>query len=291
MIGKGYFRMRDSSSYSGVCRLVVSDIDCTFLSTDKGIPPENCRAVEALQKAGIQFSFGTGRYWKSLRTAVKGMTLGGPQILDNGATIVDADGWKVLEAHVIPEEAVRLTWEIGHGRGFSPILGTASEYYGLDVDDASVENMRRHMEYAVPARDLPDLMSHSRECAKVAFFTSCDEESRQALCRELNRQFEARRYPVRARFTEADIVVVADAVVTKMTGVERLCRILGCSVRDVVAIGDGDNDVEMLAGCGLGIAVANATPAAKAQATHLVRSNDEAGVAQAVDMILRGELP
>ena len=130
-----------------------------------------------------------------------------------------------------------------------------------------------------------------KRCAKVAFFTSCDEESRQALCRELNRQFEARRYPVRARFTEADIVVVADAVVTKMTGVERLCRILGCSVRDVVAIGDGDNDVEMLAGCGLGIAVANATPAAKAQATHLVRSNDDAGVAQAVDMIIRGELP
>ncbi len=65
-----------------------------------------------------------------------------------------------------------------------------------------------------------------------------------------------------------------------------LSHIVGCTLDDVLAIGDGDNDAAMLSGCGLGCAVANATPAAKEAASHVVASCDDAGFAEAVFMVL-----
>ena len=51
---------------------------------------------------------------------------------------------------------------------------------------------------------------------------------------------------------------------------------------EVLAVGDGDNDLEMVSLAGVGVAVGNATPSLKERADHIVGTNDENGAAEAI---------
>ena len=63
-----------------------------------------------------------------------------------------------------------------------------------------------------------------------------------------------------------------------------LCEALGLSIRDAMALGDGDNDASMLAAAGLGIAMANATPASMESARVVSKlTNDDCAVADAIE--------
>jgi hydroxymethylpyrimidine pyrophosphatase-like HAD family hydrolase len=56
-------------------------------------------------------------------------------------------------------------------------------------------------------------------------------------------------------------------------------------MKDVIAFGDGDGDIEMLSQCGLGVAMANASEAVKSAAHWITTSNDEDGVAVALEVL------
>ena len=70
--------------------------------------------------------------------------------------------------------------------------------------------------------------------------------------------------------------------VTKASGLKELCDNLGISFDNVMAFGDGENDIEMLRECGIGIAMANALPKVKEAADAVTLSNEEDGIAQAI---------
>ncbi|XP_075265101.1 uncharacterized protein LOC142357344 [Convolutriloba macropyga] len=70
--------------------------------------------------------------------------------------------------------------------------------------------------------------------------------------------------------------------VSKGSGVRRLLDNMGVDPADVMAIGDGENDIEMLEMVGLGVAMGNAVKKARDAATEVVSSNDEDGVAEAI---------
>jgi hypothetical protein len=58
---------------------------------------------------------------------------------------------------------------------------------------------------------------------------------------------------------------------------------LNIPAEQVMALGDGENDIEMLQLAGIGVAVGNASPLLKAVADQVVASNDDDGVAEAIE--------
>ncbi|HET9289540.1 MAG TPA: HAD hydrolase family protein, partial [Actinomycetes bacterium] len=74
--------------------------------------------------------------------------------------------------------------------------------------------------------------------------------------------------------------------VTKASALERLCRRLGVAASEVVAVGDMDNDLAMLAWAGTGVAVANATPEVLDAADEVTAANTDDGVALLLERIL-----
>ena len=65
-----------------------------------------------------------------------------------------------------------------------------------------------------------------------------------------------------------------------------MCTALGVAAEQVVAIGDGRNDLAMLAFAGVAVAPANAHPEVLAAADLITSSNDEDGVAQALAQLV-----
>ncbi len=70
---------------------------------------------------------------------------------------------------------------------------------------------------------------------------------------------------------------------SKGKALEHLCGLLGIRREEVLAVGDSGNDVEMLRFAGVGVAMRNATPEARAAADCSTASNDEDGVALAIE--------
>ena len=70
---------------------------------------------------------------------------------------------------------------------------------------------------------------------------------------------------------------------SKAQGVSRVLPLLGVSWGEVLAAGDGENDLEMLEAAGWAVAMGNASGRVKAAANHVTATNDEDGLAAAVE--------
>ncbi len=146
------------------------------------------------------------------------------------------------------------------------------------------------------------------ECGKVESDTSHMKECEEAF-RFLERLFTLERIDPEYRITEiglrrdfdverarellkefpgVEIVDTGFAVhikskrINKGTGLKRIARIMGLDVRELVAIGDSPNDIEMLKASGFGVAVGNAHPEVKKVARMVTKGEYGAGVAEAV---------
>jgi hydroxymethylpyrimidine pyrophosphatase-like HAD family hydrolase len=87
-------------------------------------------------------------------------------------------------------------------------------------------------------------------------------------------------------FSKPNYLEILPVGVNKAKAVAALSRFLGVDLSEVSAVGDGLNDLEMLSEVGFAIAMGNASDRVKAAADSVVGSNNEAGVAQAVNEIL-----
>jgi hydroxymethylpyrimidine pyrophosphatase-like HAD family hydrolase len=83
-------------------------------------------------------------------------------------------------------------------------------------------------------------------------------------------------------------VMVLPASVNKATGLNAALEELGISPRDIVGIGDAENDEAFLLMCGCSVAVANALDALKARADHVTVGEDGAGVREIIDWLISG---
>ncbi len=70
---------------------------------------------------------------------------------------------------------------------------------------------------------------------------------------------------------------------TKATALSRLAAILKIEPSEIMAMGDANNDIEMLQFAGLGIAMGNASDHVKSLANDVTTSNEEDGVARAIE--------
>ena len=107
-------------------------------------------------------------------------------------------------------------------------------------------------------------------------------EARKALVTQLNG---------RATFVQAlsGMLEILPPGTSKGAGLQRVLDELGIPPENVLALGDGENDVEMLRMAGIGVAMANGMPEAKQAADYVVSSNDDDGVAEAVErFVLNG---
>ena len=86
-----------------------------------------------------------------------------------------------------------------------------------------------------------------------------------------------------AVFSESGILNIIPRGASKLNAIRTVCAHLGCSLADVMAIGDGDNDAEMLAGVGCGVAMGNATERARLAANFQVDDHLHDGAAQALE--------
>ena len=266
-------------------QLIASDLDDTLLRDDLTISLENKQAVQAVMAQNVVFTIATGRMFAA--AAPYGSELGLPKdqpiICYNGALIKRLSGETIYEAPLSVELGTRIV-QFGQERGW-----TVNAYYNDQLYVAEMNNeVESYLKLAqVPAHEVGDLVSFvrdgERKLSKVLMIGT--PEQTPGRIEEIRQEFGSAAQIVRSK---AIYIEITRPDANKGRALRWLAESMGLTMEEVMAIGDSNNDVSMLKMAGIGVAVANGVDSAKQAAKYLTTSNNEHGVAEAIqDFVLR----
>jgi Cof subfamily protein (haloacid dehalogenase superfamily) len=270
-----------------VIRLLALDIDGTLLRSDKTLSPRTFEAITRARARGVRLVLVTGRRYPSARKVAE--ELGGaiPLVLHNGALVVE-DG-AVLRCRPLDGTAARTAIAVGRSAGADPVLHCGVNGEGRLLVDAQARRsgivgyyLERSGSEVQALRPLESALDV--ECPIQVMFGGTRAEM-DALLVALSARLAGTARIERTVYPATDLVLldVIDRAVGKAEALGFLQGRWGVTAGETLAIGDNWNDREMVARAGLGFVMANADPELLALGMPVLPSNDEDGVALAIE--------
>ncbi len=265
-------------------KMIGIDLDGTLLTTEKKLLPFTRRVLSEAIKKGIFVVMATGRPYSGILEEIR--TFPGIRyvLTSNGARVLDMNTQKVLVEHLLPLKSAKKALEIlqkydtlqevyfdGQGYAEEEKLEMISRYHHNPHMWEYVRKSRK------PIPSIPELVAgENRDMDKV-----------QALFADMGELEEAwkelEQYEELVLVSSLGYNIEINAVgVDKGRGLMELGELLGIRPEEVMAFGDGDNDIRMLQKAGIGVAMGNALDNVKAAADYVTDTNDEEGVAKAI---------
>ena len=264
--------------------LICTDLDGTLLDSDRRVSEENLAAIRRFEAAGGLFTFVTGRPPSCVTEIYNTVRPNAPFGCFNGGGIYDAEAGKYVYTHGLEHDALELVRDALDAIPEMGVQLNTFENIWFCRDNAAMEWFR---EVTGVPRLLAELDEVREPLAKVVF-ADLDVSHIDALSRVLASHPRAAEFDfVRSEKTLYEILPKG---VNKGALLPHLAAHLGLPLSRVIALGDYNNDVEMLRAAGLGIAVANAVPEAKAAADRVTVSNDAHAIAQIFAELENGEI-
>lgn len=266
--------------------VLALDLDGTLTNSQKIVTPRTLAALRRAAASGVAVTLASGRPLRGVEPVAREVglkALGGYMLVENGARILEAATGGEIFNRTLPAPLVPPFGEIARAFGVTALAYEGDFVVAEDVTDKYVGYEARND--GMKTRKIEDF---SREvtwpCNKIMLVG--DPETLVPCERYVAERFEGRLSVFRS---EPYFLEILPEGIDKPAGLSRLLSHLGCPRERLMAMGDGLNDIGMLAYAGLGVAMENAYPQTKAAADAVTASNDEDGVAAAIDRYLFGE--
>ncbi|MEL6496996.1 MAG: HAD hydrolase family protein [Planctomycetota bacterium] len=289
--------------------LLAIDIDGTLADSAGRVSPENIDAVQRAKAAGMEVVLCTGRSRAESGFAIDAIGPTRAMVSAGGSMVVDPATGETLHRFPMHEPIVRGVVDLLTAEGHAALVlkdGTVSEtdYLVVTQNGASIDPVTTWWfeTLGVSFAEIASLDEdeHPEWTVRVG---ACAPSSRTVPIRDDLLE----RYGERVLFQSFPAVVAPEHVKNdgsggtyhvveafdrdahKWSGIEWLCERFGIDPRRTAAIGDQINDTTMIERAGLGIAMGNAVSPIKSLAAAQTGTNDEHGVATAIDRLLAGE--
>ncbi|MDO3390646.1 Cof-type HAD-IIB family hydrolase [Bacteroides sp. ET489] len=269
-------------------KLLVLDVDGTLLNDAKEITKRTLSALLKIQQMGVRVVLASGRPSYGLMKVARTLELGnyGGFILSyNGCQIINAQNGEILFERRINPEMLPYLEKKARKNGFALFTYHDNLILTNNSDD----------EHVLDEAELNDLVVIEEEEFSTAIdFAPCkcmlvsDDE---AALVALEEHWKKRLSGVLDVFrSEPFFLEVVPCSVDKANTLGALLEHLGVKREEVMAIGDGTCDVAMLQLAGMGVAMGQAPDSVKACADYITASNEEDGVAAAVEKMILAEV-
>ena len=269
-------------------KLVGLDIDGTLLNSKNQISPRNHAAIRAAIDAGCRVIPATGRPLRGVLPEFIQIPGVDYAVTANGATVVRLSDGEFVIKNWLSRARLQKLYEATQGlwRVFDVFVGGSgySEKKNLDAaEEWAPRNMAPYMRMSrQPVESIPDFIAAQKGFEKCSmFFTS--EENRQKV-----RQIAQEMGGFSIVSSESNNLEISDEGATKGLALLELGRMLGLEKSQVMACGDSENDLPMLETVGLGVAMGNAPRFIQEKAAAVTATNDEDGVALALEKYVLG---
>lgn len=263
--------------------LIAFDMDGTLLDSNNAVRESSRKAIEDAVKNGKIVAVCTGRAVGEIRD-YKESSLKDVRyfVCENGALLYDSQKKEVLSAEPIPDGELTRIVDIVDGHDAMVVMAN----YGQNTLSS---NDARRMEYFHAERykelELKTAVQYEnvievyrKEHFQVEKFNvyAADTKIRDELLEQVC------KLPVTTVYAEETGFEVTPLGMSKATGLKKLCEFLEIELEATIAVGDSDNDVEMLKAVGCPIAMGNAMEHVKEVAKVVVADYDHDGCAEAI---------
>lgn len=261
-------------------KLIAIDLDGTLLNSNHEITSYTEKVLKKAKEAGIHIVLCTGRPLASIQGYLKQLSLfdeSDYSITFNGGYVQhNVSGNVIASAMLHYSDIIKITKLLEQNHFEYDVVSNGTLYVPKGQSHTFYEQLNHHLpviatekwdktlnynKVVVPAE--PDILEKAIPIIQEALGTD------YYLVRSLPRLFE-----------------IANLEVGKEKGLKHLCEYLDISMSQVVAFGDEANDIGMLQEVGYGIAMGNATTEVKSVSRYITLTNDEDGVAKAIEALI-----
>ena len=270
-------------------RLIAFDLDGTLLDSEKRIPAENIAALRRAAEKGAYIVPATGRILGGIPEELSALPFIRYYVCINGAAVMDAQtGEALYRAEIALDTALRFyeymdtlpviydCYQDGMGYMSKDMYDVLQDWTPTAAMGAYMKKIRR------PVPDLKKtLAERNRPVTKMQMhFHDLDERSRQL-------ELVPKLFPeLIATSSVINNIELNSTAATKGQAVERLAALLGIDLSEVIAFGDGSNDIDMIKTAGTGVAMENAIPALLEAADMTAPDNNCGGVARVIERLI-----
>lgn len=236
--------------------MIVLDLDGTLLNSERKISERSKNYLKKLKDMGYIIVIATGRIYESINYVINGFDSVNYVITDTGASCYDAsDGHTIFNNPIKLEIAKKFKKYYSNNCVFIDICDKHKIYKYSDIDE----------DYY--------FMDTTKDWNYI--FNNCKEISHISLGMKTNEQVMDLYNKLQEDIPELDINIMQDSFAdrkwietikkgcTKYKAIEELASYLKINNDEIIAFGDGINDIDMLKKCGTGVALSNALPIVK----------------------------
>lgn len=259
-------------------KLLILDLDHTFLSEDKTISRRNKLMVKRCLAAGIQVTFATGRLFPAALPYAQETVLTLPLISCQGAVISTLEG-EVLYQQTLANQVAKNLLRLLLPLDLDVICCHENTVYAAGAR-ADYQNKTKLAPFNHHHLPLPDDIG-AIEPLKVGASGSSSEISRALAL--IHDHYGSSLHAVQS---SPNFLEITHPSATKSVAAALLAQRLQIDPSEIIAIGDSMNDLDLLQFAGCGVAMANAVAEVKAVADLITASNEEDGVAQAIAQLI-----
>ena len=266
-------------------KLVAIDLDDTLLDSGLSISSPCKTNIRAARQQGVIITLATGRMYSSALPYALQLKVDIPLITYQGALVKNSQTQEVLYYQPLnPDMAVAV---------MEYFQTTGIHYHSYFDDRLCLETLNEEgMDYAQLAGVEPllvgilrDACRQGQEALKI-MAVDRDQERLIKTEKELKQIYGASLNITRSKPYYLEVM---NPLANKAQALKVLAEHLGIHQREVMALGDSYNDMEMIKWAGLGVAMGNAPAEVKAVADYVTSSNEEDGVAEALQYWILGK--
>lgn len=261
---------------SSKIRCAVFDIDGTLLGRyqDK-IEDSAVKAIHKLKAQGIQVLVATGRSFYFIKSHVKEVLDCDYYVSINGSCVLNHDG-QVIIRHDIPTQDVEIVLDLADRYNIAMALKTSKEMVVL----RDYPGFTAH--YGI-GFDVHRLMIDDTQ--KRDYFKTVEPAMGLFLIGDTTQILPALKAlpQFRVEGVGSSSLDVFNSHIDKTKGIDEVLKTIGVTWDEVIAFGDGDNDLEMIEKAGIGVAMGNATEKVKQKADYITLDVDQGGIASALE--------
>lgn len=264
-------------------RLICLDLDGTLLNSSKQVSDANRAAIKRALDAGIAVAIASGRHPFNIAETADGLGLPHTAVCLSGAYVM-LDGRETFR-HGLDDAIVQEL--IGIAAKYECYISLAGGDFNLCAGFIQRAGGETPATRRYTRLDSYDELRDEAECHVGCLLKGALHHDDPVVYAEIKRELSDLEG---IEAVQSD-VCWCDAIArgcSKAEGASELARALGFTLDEVAALGDDENDVDLIAAAGLGIAMGNALPEVKAIADYVTLDNDHDGVAHAIDRILKG---
>ena len=263
-------------------KLIALDLDGTLKNSKNVISPRTKEALMKAQKMGCHIVLASGRPTPGLRHDAATLELDKHQgylLSYNGARVLNAETKETIYAQTLDYEAARAI--IKKAKWFKLDINTYTDDY-LICENKEAKYVKLEADLIdLPFQEVEDI-SEALPNPLYKLLLSEEPEYAGSVVGEM-----ARTFPELSVYRSAPFFIECMANgIDKANSLQKLCDHLSITKDEVMAFGDGYNDMSMIDFAGLGVAMGNAVDEVKDKADIITKSNDEDGIAVVLEKVL-----